>query len=30
MQQQAQAHDVRIRLVAGSTGRLYNQIMQGV
>jgi len=33
MQQQAKAfekkHDVTIRLIAGSTGRLYNQIMQG-
>jgi len=33
MQQQAKAfeqdHDVSIRLVSGSTGRLYNQIMQG-
>jgi len=33
MQQQAalfeQTHDVNIRLVSGSTGRLYNQIMQG-
>jgi molybdate transport system substrate-binding protein len=33
MQEQArrfeQTHHVRIRLVAGSTGRLYNQIMQG-
>ncbi|MDX8391288.1 MAG: molybdate ABC transporter substrate-binding protein [Mariprofundaceae bacterium] len=33
MQQQVEAfekeHDVTIRLVSGSTGRLYNQIMQG-
>jgi len=33
MQQQAKAfekeHDVTVRLVSGSTGRLYNQIMQG-